>query len=89
MDMRTLRPEAIRTGAPAPATPEARETRLAALYERWEQFASEYGAARQVNDQEKMTNLRGLMVLIKKEITRLGGNVPEFPMHGENFLADL
>jgi hypothetical protein len=36
-----------------------------------------------------MTNLRGLMLLIKREIRRLGGKAPEFPHAGEYFLADL
>ena len=35
-----------------------------------------------------MTNLRGLMLLIKREIKRLGGPLPEFPAE-ENHLADL
>src|SRR6185503_11995435 len=44
--------------------------RLKTLYARWDQFANEYEAARKRNDQEVMTNLRGLMLLIKKEIRR-------------------
>ena len=35
-----------------------------------------------------MTNLRGLMLLIKREIKRLGGPLPAFPAE-ENHLADL
>jgi hypothetical protein len=66
-----------------------REARLRTLYARWEQFAAEYSAARQRNDQEVMTNLRGLMLLIKKEIARLRGTLPEFPYPDEPHLADL
>jgi tRNA C32,U32 (ribose-2'-O)-methylase TrmJ len=73
-----------------PATPAAREERLRTLYEKWEQFTREYGPARERNDQEVMTNLRGLLVLIKKEILRLGGTVPVFPDHySRHHLADL
>ena len=83
------RPAALKTGAPPPATPEAREERLKSLYARWEQFAKEYELASRANDQETMTNLRGLMLLIKREILRLGGQVPPFPHGGEHNLADL
>lgn len=65
-----------------------REQRLQALYARWEQFASEYKVAHERNDQEVMTNLRGLMLLIKREIKKLGGDLPAFPVE-ENHLADL
>ena len=88
-NMTQYRPGALKTGAPAPATPEAREARLQSLYARWEQFAKEYEPAYQANDQETMTNLRGLMLLIKREILRLGGQVPSFPYGGEHNLADL
>jgi hypothetical protein len=86
-----LRPAAVQAGGPArPATPQAREQRLKTLYERWNQFAGEYRAARERNDQEVMTNLRGLMLLIKKEIVRLGGQAPEFPaVNDEHLIADL
>jgi hypothetical protein len=67
---------------------EVRDKRLEQLYARWDQFATEYAAAREGNDQEVMTNLRGLMLLIKREIKRLGGDLPEFPAE-ENHLADL
>jgi hypothetical protein len=67
---------------------EVRDKRLEQLYARWDQFATEYAAAREGNDQEVMTNLRGLMLLIKREIKRLGGALPEFPAE-ENHLADL
>jgi tRNA C32,U32 (ribose-2'-O)-methylase TrmJ len=67
---------------------EAREKRLEQLHARWDQFATEYAAARERNDQEVMTNLRGLMLLIKREIKRLGGPLPEFPAE-ENHLSDL
>jgi hypothetical protein len=67
---------------------EGREKRLERLNARWDQFATEYAAARERNDEELMTNLRGLMLLIKREIKRLGGPLPEFPAE-ENHLADL
>jgi hypothetical protein len=67
---------------------EVREKRLEQLHARWDQFATEYAAARERNDQEVMTNLRGLMLLIKREIKRLGGPLPEFPAE-ENHLSDL
>jgi hypothetical protein len=67
---------------------EVREKRLEQLYARWEQFATEYAAAREGNDEELMTNLRGLMLLIKREIRRLGGELPPFPVE-DNHLADL
>ena len=66
-------------GAGAPASPAARTFRLAALSGRWEQCAAEYVASRTSNDQETMTNLRGLMMLIQAEIGRLGGEIPAFP----------
>jgi len=87
--MTQYRPAALKTGEPPAATPEAREARLQALYARWEQFAKEYEPASQANDQETMTNLRGLMLLIKRELLRLGGVVPPFPSGGEHNLADL
>jgi hypothetical protein len=72
-----------------PQTEAARAARLETLYAKWAQFAQEYAAAQQRNDQEVMTNLRGLMLLIKREIRRLGGQAPEFPGAGEHLLADL
>ena len=65
-----------------------REARLKTLNEKWREFAGQYGTARARNDQEVMTNLRGLMLLIKREIRRLGGPLPEFPAD-ENHLTDL
>jgi hypothetical protein len=73
---------------PVAGRSESSEERLKTLYARWEQFAAEYAAARKHNDQEVMTNLRGLMLLIKREIKRLGGQLPPFPTE-ENHLADL
>ena len=67
----------------------AREERLSALYARWEQFAKEYGTARERNDQEVMTNLRGLMLVIKRRISKLGGQLPDFPYPDDPHLADL
>jgi hypothetical protein len=90
--MAEQRPAAIGTPTPVPTPPGAqpsREDRLKTLYARWDQFAAEYAAARQVNDQEVMTNLRGLMILIKREIAKLGGALPEFPYPDEPHLADL
>ena len=66
-----------------------REERLKTLYARWDQFANEYEAARKKNDQEVMTNLRGLMLLIKREIKRLGGELRAFPYPDAPHLADL
>ena len=62
---------------------EVREKRLEQLYARWEQFATEYAAARERTDEELMTNLRGLMLLIKREIKRLGGAPAGVPRRGE------
>ena len=65
------------------------EERLKTLYARWDQFANEYETARKRNDQEVMTNLRGLMLLIKREIKRLGGELRAFPYPDAPHLADL
>jgi hypothetical protein len=73
---------------PAAGRGESSEERLKTLYARWEQFAAEYATAGKRNDQEVMTNLRGLMLLIKREIKRLGGQLPPFPKEA-NHLADL
>ena len=66
-----------------------RDARLKTLQGKWDQFAAEYKVARERNDQEVMTNLRGLMLTIKREIKRLGGPLPVFPYPGEPHLADL
>jgi hypothetical protein len=66
-----------------------REEKLKTLYARWDQFANEYETARKRNDQEVMTNLRGLMLLIKREIKRLGGELRAFPYPDAPHLADL
>ena len=66
-----------------------REERLKTLYARWDQFSNEYEVARKRNDQEVMTNLRGLMLLIKREIKRLGGELRDFPYPDAPHLADL
>ncbi|CAA9221323.1 MAG: hypothetical protein AVDCRST_MAG77-477 [uncultured Chloroflexi bacterium] len=66
-----------------------REERLSALYARWEQFSKEYATARERNDQEVMTNLRGLMLVIKRQINKLGGQLPSFPYPEAPHLADL
>ena len=90
-DMTGSRPDLIQKGGaqvPPPAGA-AREERLKTLRARWDQFASEYQRAREVDDEELMTNLRGLMILIKREIRRLGGEAPEFPYPEEAHLADL
>lgn len=75
--------------APAGATGETREQRLQTLYAKWEQYSGEYTAAQARNDQELMTNLRGLLLLIKRDIKRRGGQLPEFPYSDEHHLADL
>jgi hypothetical protein len=67
----------------------SREERLAALRAKWEQFVAEYAQARARRDEELMTNLRGLLLLIKKEKRRLGADLPPFPSEGEHHLADL
>lgn len=78
------------TSAPSGAiAPVSNEDRLKALYARWDQFSNEYEAARGRNDQEVMTNLRGLMLLIKREIKRLGGVLRDFPYPDGPHLADL
>lgn len=88
-NMTQYRPAVLKTYEPVPSTSAGREERLQALYARWEQFVKEFEPAQAINDQEKMTNLRGLMLLIKREILRLKGDVPPFPYGGENHLADL
>ena len=89
-DMTGSRPDLIRKGgAQVPPAGAAREERLKTLRARWDQFASEYQRAREMDDEELMTNLRGLMLLIKREIRRLGGEAPEFPYPEEAHLADL
>ena len=67
----------------------SKDERLKLLYARWDQFANEYEGARMRNDQEVMTNLRGLMLLIKREIKKLGGELKQFPYPEESHLADL
>lgn len=79
----------VPSSRPRPAGGAHRDERLKTLYARWNQFATEYEAARTQNDQELMTNLRGLMILIKREIHRLGGELPKFPYPDEPLLADL
>jgi hypothetical protein len=81
-----------RADKPVPAmlpTGGARDARLEQLYAKWDQFEAEYGTARERNDQEVMTNLRGLMLLIKREIKRLGGTMREFPYPDGAHLDDL
>lgn len=89
-NMTQYRPAVLKSGQLTPAESEqSRKERLQKLYDRWKQFSAEYEVAHNARDQEVLTNLRGLMLLIKKEILRLGGEVPTFPAHGEFFLADL
>jgi hypothetical protein len=66
-----------------------RAARLRALYRRWDEFAVEYEHARAGNDQQHMTNVRGLMLLIKREIRRLGGETRDFPVGGRAHLGDV
>jgi hypothetical protein len=65
------------------------QERLRTLYARWDQFSGEYQQARARGDQETMTNLRGLMLLIKREIKRLGGELRDFPYPDGSHLSDL
>jgi hypothetical protein len=84
------RPAAIGTPTPSPTTAApARQARLQTLYTRWDQFVAEYEQARRRGDEELMTNLRGLLLLIKKEIARLGGEQRRFPASEDHLLADL
>jgi hypothetical protein len=73
----------------APTREDERGSRLRTLRVRWDEFAAEYKQARARNDQQHMTNVRGLMVLIKQEIQRLGGVIPDFPVRGPAHLGDL
>ena len=70
-------------------TPSERQARLVTLQAKWTQFAGEYAEQQRQGDQEVLTNLRGLMLSIKREVARLGGKLPEFPVDGPNHLADL
>jgi hypothetical protein len=90
-EMASARPRSMHAGqeTPGASTPAGREAKLATLYARWDQFAAEYEAARRAGDQETMTNLRGLLLLIKKEIVRLHGQPPEFPYPDDAHVADL
>ncbi|MGH2354927.1 MAG: hypothetical protein ACRDJN_25230 [Chloroflexota bacterium] len=87
-DMAEQRPGLLRRD-PASNTSGARDERLKTLYAKWDQFVGEYREAQQQGDEELMTNLRGLMLLIKKEIRRLGGQMRDFPYSDEHHLADL
>jgi hypothetical protein len=73
----------------AAASDGGRPTRLRALYRRWDEFAVEYERARAGNDEQHMTNVRGLMLLIKREILRLGGETRDFPAGGRAHLGDV
>lgn len=89
-DMTRVRPDELHTNErEGPTTLAERQARLETLFARWDQFAAEFSAARGRRDQEVMTNLRGLMLLIKREITRLGGASPQFPHAGDHHLADV
>jgi hypothetical protein len=59
--------------------PDDRDERLRILRTRWDDLEAEYKEAQARNAQQHMTNLRGLMLIVKREIGRLGGRVPEFP----------
>ncbi len=78
-----------RAAASNALTPSERQARLVTLEAKWTQFAKEYGEQRRQGNQEVMTNLRGLMLSIKREVARLGGKLPEFPVDSPNHLADL
>jgi hypothetical protein len=77
------------THGSAPAREDERGARLRTLRLRWDEFAAEYEQARARNDQQLMTNVRGLMVLIKREMQRLGGALPDFLVRGRAHLGDL
>lgn len=72
-----------------PAREDRRRMRLQTLQRRWDEFAVEYEQAQARNDQQHMTNVRGLMILIKQEMRRLGGEVRESPFRGQAHLGDL
>ena len=72
-------PQARGAASQPGVSPEAREERLRALRERWRDLETQYVEARERNAQQLMSNLRGLMLSIKREIGRQGGKVPEFP----------
>lgn len=69
--------------------PVEREGRIRALRARWDQFALELVDAGREGDLEVMTNLRGLMLAIKRDAARLGATLPDYPIGGPNHLADL
>ncbi len=70
-------------------TPSEKQARLETLQGKWTQFAREYGEQQLQGNQEGLTNLRGLMLSIKREVARLGGKLPKFPVGSPNHLADL
>ena len=79
----------LRARRGAPAGEDDRGARLQTLQRRWDEFAVEYERARARNDQQHMTNVRGLMLLIKREIRRLGGETRDFPVGGRAHLGDV
>ena len=69
--------------------PVEREVRARALQARWDQFSKEFAEQQRAGNLEVMTNLRGLMLAIKRDAARLGLSLPDFPVGGPNHLADL
>lgn len=69
--------------------PVEREVRVRALQARWDQFSKEFAEQQRAGNLEVMTNLRGLMLAIKRDAARLGLSLPDFPVGGPNHLADL
>lgn len=69
--------------------PVEREVRARVLQARWDQFAREFAEQQAAGNQEVMTNLRGLMLAIKRDAARIGVALPDFPGGGANHLADL
>jgi hypothetical protein len=69
--------------------PVEREVRARALQARWNQFAQEFAEQQRAGNLEVMTNLRGLMLAIKRDAMRIGLVLPDFPVSGPNHLADM
>ena len=69
--------------------PVEREVRARALQARWDQFSKEFAEQQRTGNLEVMTNLRGLMLAIKRDAARIGLALPDFPVGGPNHLADL
>ena len=53
------------------------EERLQRLYAQWHDFRRQFEQAIAQHHEMRKTNLRGSLILIEREIRRLGGTVPE------------